>query len=236
MNEVGHRLLNEANYALDDKAQVFYKLLPEPEKYLNWCTVEMCMNNPALYEFEIIDHTNKKVNIDRYTKAWVTWKTVQDHSQLCDHISHGHTFIITNYGFFNQHTQELLKVFESCFNADCAIHVYGGKDGAESFKIHDDYPSNFIIQVEGTTEWKVFKNRCSSLLPVGDGGEIREDMLEVDMHVTLEPGDALYIPSRAYHCAYPTGKRLSMSIPCWTRFPGSNQTSDRNWYPILWKN
>jgi hypothetical protein len=234
MNDIGQRLLNEANFLYEDKAYFFPQLVPDPgDFFLTWNDVEICANNPTLFEFELIDHDNNKVEINRYTRAWIHHKQVQDHRQIVEHINHGHTFIIMNYAFYSRWTQELMKTFESIFAVDCAIHVYGGKEGAKSFNIHDDYPSNFIIQVEGETEWKIYKNRISNMLQTGTAQDtIREDNLEVDLHVTLKPGDALYIPSRAYHCAFPTGKRLSMSIPCWTRMPNSNQTSDRNYYPI----
>ena len=233
MNDIGQRLVNEANFLWEDRAYHFPKLLANPLQFLTWGDVEYCANNPAFYEFEMIDHENNKVNIDRHVRSWVYDKTVQDARQLVSHINHGHTFIIMNYGFHSRETQELLKTFESIFAIDCAIHVYGGKEGSKSFNIHDDYPSNFIIQVEGETEWKIYKNRISSMLQTGFlQDQIREENLEVDLHVTLQPGDALYIPSRAYHCAFPTGERLSMSIPCWTRMPNSTQTSDRNYYPI----
>lgn len=233
MNDIGQRLVNEANFLWEDRAYHFPKLLANPLQFLTWGDVEYCANNPAFYEFEMIDHENNKVNIDRHVRSWVYDKTVQDSRQLVSHINHGHTFIIMNYGFHSRETQELLKTFESIFAVDCAIHVYGGKEGSKSFNIHDDYPSNFIIQVEGETEWKIYKNRISSMLQTGFlQDQIREENLEVDLHVTLQPGDALYIPSRAYHCAFPTGERLSMSIPCWTRMPNSTQTSDRNYYPI----
>jgi|TARA_B100000035_G_scaffold80794_1_gene67742 ribosomal protein L16 Arg81 hydroxylase len=233
MNDIGQRLVNEANFLWEDRAYHFPKLLANPLQFLTWGDVEYCANNPAFYEFEMIDHENNKVNIDRHVRSWVYDKTVQDARQLVSHINHGHTFIIMNYGFHSRETQELLKTFESIFAVDCAIHVYGGKEGSKSFNIHDDYPSNFIIQVEGETEWKIYKNRISSMLQTGFlQDQIREENLEVDLHVTLQPGDALYIPSRAYHCAFPRGERLSMSIPCWTRMPNSTQTSDRNYYPI----
>ena len=63
---------------------------------------------------------------------------------------------------------------------------------------------------------------------------LRDDELDVAIDVELSPGDALYIPSRMYHCAYPTGKRLSMSIPCWNRFPTDPEENriDRNMYRI----
>lgn len=233
MHDIGQRLLNEANFIYEDKAYYFPQLIKDPSQFLTWEDVEICLNNPALFEFELIDHASNKINIDRYVRAWIPNKKVQDSCQMINHVNHGHTVIIMNYGYYSRKTQELLNVFERIFDIDAAIHVYGGLQGSKSFKIHDDYPSNFIIQVEGTTEWKIFKNRISSLYKTGTQQHIlREDLLEVDVEVVLQPGDALYIPSRAYHCAYPTEKRLSMSIPCWPKMPGSNQSADRNYYRL----
>lgn len=233
MIDIGQRLLNESNYVYQDRAYFYPNLIKDPETYLSWKDVEYCVNNPAFYEVEIIDHNSNKVNIPRYTRAWIFDKTVQDSCQIVNHINHGHTVIIMNYGYHSRKTQELLNTFERIFDIDAAIHVYGGLDGSKSFKIHDDYPCNFIIQVEGSTNWKVYKNRISSLYKTGkDQHTLHDNMLEVDIEVTLNPGDALYIPSRAYHCAFPEGKRLSMSIPCWPRMPGSNQTPDRNYYKL----
>ena len=65
-------------------------------------------------------------------------------------------------------------------------------------------------------------------------GKLKDEDLELAIEVELQPGDALYIPSRMYHKAMPDGKRLSMSIPCWNRFatdPLDNQ-ADRNYYRI----
>lgn len=233
MNNIGQRLYNEANFLYDDRAYHFPKLIEDPSVFLTWEDVENCANNPTFYEFEMIDHDQNKVNLKRHVKAWVLDKTVQDSLEIVNHINHGHTFIIMNYGFHNRNTQELLRIFENLFDIDCAIHVYGGLSGSKSFKIHDDYPSNFIIQVEGSTDWRVYKNRISSMLMTGTQQDtIKHEMLEIDLEVTLNPGDALYIPSRAYHSANPVGKRLSMSIPCWTRMPNTNQTSDRNFYRL----
>lgn len=236
MYDIGQRLLNEANFLYEDKAYHFKNFISDPSMFLTWEDVELCVNNPTFYEFEMIDHDQNKVDISRHVKAWVQDKTVQDSRELANHINHGHTFIIMNYGFHSRHTQELLKTFEMIFDIDCAIHVYGGLSGSKSFKIHDDYPSNFIIQIEGSTDWRVYKNRISSMLKTGtDQHLIKHENLEVDLEVTLNPGDALYIPSRAYHCASPNGKRLSMSIPCWTRIPNVNQTSDRNFYRLQYE-
>ena len=65
-------------------------------------------------------------------------------------------------------------------------------------------------------------------------GKLVEEDLELDIEVNLTPGDVLYIPSRAYHCAYPKGERISVSVPCWNKLPSDEPTTqiDRNIYNI----
>jgi len=235
LETLGQQLLNGINFDYDDRAGFFPGLIANPEKFLTWKDVEECVNRPELWEFEIIDSNNNKIDIPVSTKMWKYSGTVQDKSLLARYINQGCTAVITNYGFKNEWTNELLKVFENIFNVHAAIHVYCGLQGSKSFTIHDDYPANFIIQVEGETRWKIFKNRISYLYKTGRmNGKLTDDMLDVDIDVVLKPGDVLYIPARAYHVAYPDQKRLSMSIPCWNKLSTDvpSLAIDRNTYRI----
>lgn len=235
MNDIGQRILNETNLLIDDKPHYFKKLLENPSELLSWSDVEKCLNNPYLYDFEMIDPYNKKIDIPRSKKAWIWDRAVQDKGFLFEKFHQGNGLVIMNYGFYSEKTMHLLKIFETMFNVNAAIHVYCGLADAKSFGIHDDYPCNFIIQVEGTTRWKIYNNRISYLYRTGTmNGQLDHKDLDPAIEVDLEPGDALYIPSRMYHVAEPKGKRLSMSIPCWNRFatdPPDHQV-DRNYYRI----
>jgi len=235
MNDIGQRILNETNLLIDDKPAVFKQLVKNPSELLTWHDVETCLNNPYLYQFEMIDVYNKKVDIPQSKKAWIWDKMVQDKAFMFEKLHQGSSLIIMNYGFYSEKTMHLLKIFESMFQINAAIHVYCGLTGAKSFSIHDDYPCNFIIQVEGKTRWKIFNNRISYMHRTGAmNGRLSEEDLDVAIDVELEPGDALYIPSRMYHVAYPSEKRLSLSIPCWNRFPTDppDNAIDRNFYRI----
>ena len=235
MNDIGHRILNEINLLTDDKPHFFKQLLKNPSELLTWDDVEKCMNTPALYNFEMIDQYNNKIDIPQAKKAWTWDRLVQDKAFMFDQLHKGAGLVIMNYGYYSEKTNHLLRIFETMFQVNAAIHVYGGLQGSKSFGIHDDYPCNFIIQVEGTTKWKVYNNRISYLYKTGMmNGKLKDEDLELAIEVELQPGDALYIPSRMYHKAMPDGKRLSMSIPCWNRFatdPLDNQ-ADRNYYRI----
>jgi hypothetical protein len=235
MNDIGQRILNESSFLYDDQPHYYKQLITKPEEFLTWKDVEFCMNNPFLYDFEVIDSDNQKVSIPSSRKAWIWNREIQDKKFLFDKLHQGSSLIIMNYGFYSEKTMELLSIFENLFDVNAAIHVYCGLKGAKSFPIHDDYPANFIIQTEGSTRWKVFKNRISYLYRTGTmNNRLREEDLEIAIDVVLEPGDALYLPSRGFHVAYPEGKRLSMSIPCWNRLPTDppENSADRTYYRI----
>lgn len=235
MIAIGQRLLNETNLLYDDKPHHFKNFIPNVEDLLTWDDVERCVNNPSLYNFEMIGVDNVKIEIPMHKKAWVFAKPVQDKAFMIDNINRGNGFVIMDYGFYSDKTNQLLKTFETIYNVNAAIHVYGGLEGSKSFGIHEDYPANFIIQADGQTRWKVYNNRISHLYRTGTmNGQLSDDDLDLAFDVVLDPGDALYIPARMYHKAIPMGKRLSMSIPCWTKLATdpATQETDRNYYRI----
>ena len=217
-NNIAEKIVTKVDLENDDKACYFKNFIENPSELLTWNDVEDCMNNPNFYEFELVDHNNNKIDIPASAKPWNYHRPIQNKKFLFDNVNHGHTLIITNYGFHSDNTTELLATFENLFDIHAAIHVYAGLKGSKSFTVHDDYPANFIIQVEGETRWQVFENRISYLFKTGRmNGRVNTSMLRPAIDVVLTPGDAFYIPSRAYHCAEPTEKRLSISIPCWQR-------------------
>ena len=235
MNGIGQRLVNETNLLIEDKPHFFKNFIKDVDKIINWDDVEFCMNNTALFNFELIDPYNTKVGIPEYTRPWMFGRKSQEKSFLFEKFNKGHSIVINNYGYYSKQTNDLLNIFESIYDVHAAIHVYAGLEGGKSFPIHDDYPANFIIQAYGKTRWKVFNNRISYLYKSGTmNNKVTDADLDLAIDVVLEPGDALYIPARCFHGAYPSEKRISMSIPCWNRLMSDAQGhyNDRNYYRI----
>ena len=235
MNDFSRRILSETNLAFEDKPHFFKKLIDDPSELVTWQDIEQHTNKTERYNFELISPDSSKIEIPVSRKNWIYDRGVQDKGFIFDKVNAGYGLICLDYGFHNQKTMDFLSVFENMFSVHAAIHVYCGLKDSKSFTIHDDYPCNFIIQAEGKTRWKVYKNKISYMHRTGlMNGKLHDKDMEVDIDVELEPGDALYIPSRQYHCAYPKGKRISLSVPCWQKLPTepTENAVDRNYYRI----
>lgn len=62
-------------------------------------------------------------------------------------------------------------------------------------------PEVFIIQLEGTKNWKVWKNYIKNPTYSMQEVLIQDELHEPEMDILLEPGDILYIPSGTPHIA-----------------------------------
>jgi len=206
-------LIKEQNLNFFDDPFVVKNFLKNVEDYLNWNTLNEAINNDIV-EWELIDkNTKEKIPIPWQLPFWLGTRQ-QDKQFISDQINNGTTFVSVNCCILNTNLKSLVSDIQEAFPVACDIHIYGSKGtNSKSFKPHSDRPNNFIIQAIGDTDWIVFKNRISSILPYNNY-ELEEELLTPALEVTLSPGDLLYIPPKTYHVALPSMPRLSMSIPC----------------------
>lgn len=222
----------DKDWEFDDSPQYFPKAIDEDSVH-DWCSwkdVEECINNPQFYELEFINN-GEKLDMPEFAR---NWSTPHAHKEDCYKLfEDGCGLIINNFQFISRKKQELLGGIERQFTVNAAMHVYCGISGHGSFNIHEDYAHNFIIQVEGETDWTVYKNRASYLVAKNQGiPRYDESKFEVDIDVTMKSGDVLYIPARTYHRAKPKGQRLSVSVPMASNIDGIILGEDRRWYEI----
>lgn len=212
---------------LREEPMHFKKYVKNPSALITWKDIEFCMNHPALYDLELISPEGRKMPHSKFDLA-------REKRFLFDAFQDGHSLVITNYGMYNPRVNQLCQSLEQKFDINAQIHVYCGRGrSARSFPIHCDTPTNFIIQIEGRTPWKVYRNRMSNLLSF-ESHQIqnpKEEDFEVVLDVVLEPGDGLLIPPRQYHWAAPNDSRISLSIPCFPRI-NNEKPFDRNFYKL----
>jgi hypothetical protein len=197
---------------LNDGHRICRDFLPDAKSYLTWHDVEYALNSGKYYTDIISDGRHVDVDVSKY--FWHDHRS-QNKEQLFDLINNGHTFSITCFSLYNKLISSLVNDIETIFPVMCDVHVYGGIGRKGSFFPHIDIPSNFIIQIEGTTVWRLYDNTASDLLLQEEiNNTFDPSTLTVEHEVELSPGDMLYIPARKFHAAFPEGKRLSLSIPC----------------------
>lgn len=72
--------------------------------------------------------------------------------------------------------------------------------GTQGFAPHYDDIEAFILQVEGRKRWRLYNNPSGETLPRFSSGNFeQEEIGEVILDITLEPGDLLYFPRGVVH-------------------------------------
>ena len=222
------KLISDKNLAISDKP-FFVENFIDIKNYISWNILDEAINNNFVW-WEIIDQTGNKIEIPNNVPFWFAPHVQQNKPFIIDFVKGGYTFVISKASILNEKLKSLTSSIQHSFYVSADIHIYGSKGSGVSFTPHADTPANFMIQVEGETEWVVFKNRVSDLLNLNIDN-IPKNKLEPMLETKLKPGDLLYVPSRYYHCALPKSPRMSISIPCLPLNPAIIQT-DTNIYKI----
>lgn len=99
------------------------------------------------------------------------------------------------------------RALESSLNHPIAMAVYLSPPNFHGINPHYDTQENFLLQVEGSKQWKVYKP-LQELPPVeGSYAPVaRERLSEPICEAVLEPGDVLYIPRGFVHEGMAEGK------------------------------
>lgn len=220
----------DKDWSTDDTPQYWQGLIDDPSYYCTWKDVEYCLNHPEQFKIQFINRVSGTFeDYPVFERAW--GHPVPDTATLVNMFNDGHNLIINEFDFIDQKRQQIMQSVEETFPAvQAGMHIYAGLGDTKSFRIHEDFANNFIIQVEGETHWKVYSNRCSNLMSQRHNNP-EHDYLDCAIDVIMTPGDMLYIPARCYHQAEPSGKRLSVSIPMQHMCP--LKPRERRWYEIL---
>ena len=222
----------DKDWTTDDTPHYWQGVIKDPEYYATYKDVEYCLNNPQFFDIQFIDRiSNTFIPLPEHERCWSRPHTEQRDVIEC--WNHGHNVIINNFDQIDKKRQQIMQSVEETFpQIRASMHIYAGTRDCKSFKIHEDYANNFIIQVDGETHWRVYNNRASNIVGQIHEWNMTHEQLDCAIDVIMTPGDILYIPARCYHHAQPSGKRLSVSIPMQHGYPHLLKR-DRHWYEIV---
>ncbi len=95
---------------------------------------------------------------------------------------------------------ELVRGIEAEVNHPAGIAAYVTPPGVQGVQPHFDTQENFLLQVEGTKRWKVYRPLHVAPPVQGSWSAVpREKVGEPIYETTLGPGDVLYIPRGFLH-------------------------------------
>lgn len=105
----------------------------------------------------------------------------------------------------------MLEKLETYFSCLVDSHVYVTPTGAQGFPLHCDDAETFVLQLEGKSEWKLYKPMVELTR------DYTQDLLEENigkpmMEMTLEPGDMLYFSRGVIYQNKTSGKEHSTHI------------------------
>ena len=150
------KLLGSKNWHIDDNPQLFRGVVDDPHELATWEDLEHCINFPEFYDIKFIDSNSLDfIPIPKYPRCWA--HDCEDVKDLIQAWKDGHNIVINNFDSGNRKKQRILQQFEEMFDGRMAMHLYAGYKGCSSFRVHEDTANNFIIQIEGSTHWTVYK-------------------------------------------------------------------------------
>lgn len=102
---------------------------------------------------------------------------------------------------------EWLQLLEECIEHPTQANAYLTPPGAQGLSRHYDTHDVFVLQVQGTKVWRVWRVPTDSQRSCSEQfGEVRgaDDFGALAIDAELQPGQVLYIPSGYFHEAHST--------------------------------
>ena len=232
MSILNYEFLDPEVYRYNDEPRVWHNAVGQ---IVTWEDAENALNAPWNYITTVLGDDGKRLDLESVEEPWFG-KGVYKKTDLFAYAKDGWTVNISQYGHGNSKVEELLTEFETRFDgcADCHIFMnLGTRPQAKSFHPHWDQGPTYIMQMDGETRWVVYENRASALIPSTEEYPYvpSQDELTIQLDTVLKAGDVLYLPQRKLHKAYPSKKRLSISVPIWC--PKRCECSDRESYQLF---
>jgi 50S ribosomal protein L16 3-hydroxylase len=127
----------------------------------------------------------------------------------------GRTILVRHSEQAHPKIAEIASEFRTFFHRPVDVQLYVTPEGEEGFDWHYDVEEVFIIQSQGTKEFRLLRNTVTPRpLPMMNGHNMQfsKEQKRPEIRCLLKPGDWLYIPSGYWHKAKALTDSFHMSI------------------------
>jgi len=215
---------------LDNIKELLIKDLPFYKKdtfthFLNWKDLEHLLNFRPILNVNRFNVTNKE-GYRWPEKDWLTDKNTFPPNIVKKEIKENVCYIC-DCSRYNKTINQICNDIEKITNHSTDAHIFFSLDVPSNtgLGIHNDISNNLIIQQEGQTRFKVWKEQETEYRRYPGLTFEKEPILDV----ILNKGDCVYIPRYNWHQAIPITKRLSVSFPMMI---GHTNHQEREWIEI----
>lgn len=147
-------------------------------------------------------------------------RMIKDHVELSfqeakKHHEMGHTLLLKNTEKSSLKLKDLADDFQRSFHTEVDIQLYCTPEGHNAFGWHYDVEEVFIIQTEGSKSYSIRPNTVHPnplVSSISKDFSYEKEKTPIEIKVTLEKGDWLYIPSGWWHVAKTQKESMHISI------------------------
>ncbi len=165
-------------------------------------------NNLDSEGFELVKYS-QQLNKSKFTCSDInTGKNVIDHKKLFGFFDEGFTINVDQFHRYHRPLNRLVDMTVRTFYGDSNAYLFYTPAGMQGLKPHWDQVDVFILQIEGSKEWRVYDSPMK--LPRTTEGFDNMDK-EPILTAVLEKGDMLYMPRGFVHEAK-SGNDISVHI------------------------
>lgn len=137
-----------------------------------------------------VDGERETLNPEGRAHANVVWALYEE----------GCSVRLLNPQTYDKQVWALCASLQEYFGCMVGANTYLTPRGTQGFAPHYDDIEAFILQLEGKKRWRMYNNPSGERLPrTSSANFAQEELGEVILDITLEPGDLLYFPRGIVH-------------------------------------
>ena len=130
-----------------------------------------------------------------------------DIGRISQYYLEGHSIVLHSLENFHPAVAGFTQAMRHFFSANVLVNAYITPAGAQALHPHFDAHDVFIMQIEGSKNWRLYHSAAECPLLGSPQPSFSAADLPEPVNITLQKGDALYIPRGWVHDAETTDER-----------------------------